>query len=73
MNSIALIESPARPKEGEKQYRYIAVLMSNVLRKNSAWDHARLAAAVEEAVRTRQAVTVDESGKSSTVSDAGKS
>ena len=73
MNSIAIIESPANPKEGETQYRYAVALMSNILRKNSAWDHARLAAAVEEAVRTRGQVSVVEKGSSGDINDAGAS
>lgn len=39
MNSLALVESPA----GQNQLSYIATLLSNVLRKNSAVDHQTLA------------------------------
>ena len=39
MNSLAIVESPA----GQNQITYIATLLSNVLRKNSAVDHQTLA------------------------------
>ena len=51
MNSVAIIESPAR---GPDQRVYLVVLMSNVLRKNSAADHAELARRIERLVRERQ-------------------
>ncbi len=44
MNSVAIIEHP----DGTK---YMVVLMSNVLKKNSASDHAALAASVDKIVR----------------------
>lgn len=71
MSSIAIVESPARAQEGRRQARYIVALMSNVLRKNSAWDHSRLGAAIEEAVQTRGAVKVEEGGTWAEISDAG--
>lgn len=71
MNSIAIVETPARPAEGVAARRYIVALMSNVLRMNSAWDHSRLAAAIDEAVRTRSATTVKEAGSATAVQDAG--
>ena len=45
--------------------RYIVALMSNVLRKNSAWDHSRLGAAIEEIVLTRRATAVRGEGSDS--------
>ena len=42
MNSAAAIESPAR----ERRLFYLVALLSNVLRKNSAADHAELARAI---------------------------
>jgi len=60
MNSIAIIETPAQAGAGQK--RYIVALISDVLRKNSAWDHARLGAAIEKMLQTRTAVTVQEEG-----------
>jgi len=71
MNSIAIVESPAQRDSAQK--RYIVVLMSNVLRKNSAWDHARLAAAVEEAVQTRGQTEVNERGTDDERAAAGRS
>lgn len=60
MNSIAIIETPAQAGLGQK--RYIVALISDVLRKNSAWDHARLGAAIEKMLLTRKAVAVQEEG-----------
>jgi hypothetical protein len=60
MNSIAIVESPAGP--GPEQRRYAVVLFSNVLRENSAWDHARLGAAIDQAVRTRAETKASTSG-----------
>ncbi len=40
--------------------RYIVALMSDLLRKNSAWDHSRLGAAIEEIVLRRRATAVRE-------------
>jgi hypothetical protein len=39
MNSFAIVESPA----GERRLHYMVMLISNVLRKNSAYDHLTLA------------------------------
>ena len=71
MNSIAIIESPAKPDHAQR--RYLVALTSNVLRKNSAWDHGRIGAAIEELVRNGNAV-VRETGsvvdiKASGISD----
>lgn len=70
MNSIAIVESPAEP--GPEQRRYIVALMSNVLRRNSAWDHSRLGAAVDEIVRTSRPTVVREDGTAEDISNAGK-
>lgn len=43
MNSVAIVESPA----GQNRLYYIATVLSNVLRKNSAQDHRDLARAVQ--------------------------
>lgn len=71
MNSIAIVEAPAKP--GPEQKRYIAVLLSNVLKVNSAWDHARLGAAIDEAVRTRKAASVRDEGDEVQKADSGRS
>ncbi len=63
MNSIAIIESPSQPVP--EQRRDIVALMSNVQRKNSAWDHSRLGAAIEEIVLRRRATVVREEGSDS--------
>lgn len=47
MNSVAIVEQP----EGAK---YIVVLMSNVLSKNSNFDHRRLAGQIDAIVRQEQ-------------------
>jgi hypothetical protein len=69
MNSVAVVEMPA--KEGQPARRYLVALMSNVLRVNSAWDHARIAAAIDEMIRTRKPAAIEEAGSSSAVKDAG--
>lgn len=50
MNSVAVVESPAR---GEEQRVYLVALMSNVLRRNSAADHAEMARRIEQLIRAR--------------------
>ena len=71
MNSIAIVESPARP--GEQQRRYLVALLSNVLKVNSAWDHSRIAAAVEEMVRTRSAAVIRDQATDRDLQNVGKS
>lgn len=71
MNSIAIIESPAR--DGAAQKRYLVALTSDVRKVNSAWDHSRLAAAIEEIVRSRRAVNVRDSGSTGDIESSGKS
>ena len=46
MNSFAIIESPA----GERRLHYMVMLISNVLRKNSAYDHLMLANRIHELI-----------------------
>lgn len=48
MNSVAIVEAPA---DGRK-YHYLVALMSNVLRRNSAYDHQTLAAGIHELITT---------------------
>ena len=71
MNSVVIIESPAKPDT--EQRRYLVALTSNVLRKNSAWDHARIGAAIEELVRHGNAVPVNDLGDNTVIRDAGLS
>ena len=47
MNSVAIVEAPA----GEKRYFYMVTLMSNVLRKNSAWGHRVLATRLHQLIK----------------------
>ena len=47
MNSVAIVESPA----GEYRLHYIATLISNVLRKNSAVDHQTLATRIHRLIQ----------------------
>jgi hypothetical protein len=54
MNSVAIIESPAKPGSNQSQKVYLVALMSNVLRKNSAEDHRDLATRIEELIRKRK-------------------
>lgn len=69
MNSIAIVESPA--ERVPEQKRYIVALISDVLKVNSAWDHSRLAAAIEEVIQTRKPVQVRERGSDAQLRDAG--
>jgi hypothetical protein len=68
MNSVAIVEGI-----GEAQPHYIAVLMSNVLKFNSAWDHSRIAAAVHETIRTHVPQTLRENASEKEMLDSGKS
>jgi hypothetical protein len=47
MNSVAIVEDPA----GENRLFYISTLISNVLRKNSANDHAAMAARIHKLIQ----------------------
>ena len=46
MNSFAIIESPA----AERRLNYMVMLISNVLRKNSAYDHLKLANQIHKSI-----------------------
>jgi hypothetical protein len=77
MNSVAIIESPARSAmqsdaPAQAPTRYIVALMSNVLRVNSAWDHSRMAAAIDKAVRTRSEVEPKEKADEAEIRAAGE-
>jgi hypothetical protein len=50
MNSVTIVENPAMPEPGQQQRVYISILMSNVLRKNSAEDHRDLATAIDRLI-----------------------
>lgn len=69
MNSVAIVESPA--VRGQDQKRYLVALMSNVLKVNSAWDHSRIAAALDQAVRTRAAAAIQDQGSAAEVKASG--
>ena len=45
--------------------------MSNILRKNSAWDHARIGAAIEALIQTSSAVNIIEDGSADAIRAAG--
>ena len=68
MNSVAAVQGQSADEPA-----YIAALMSNVLRFNSAWDHSRIAAAVHETIRTKQAQALRETASAAEISEAGKS
>ncbi len=67
MNVVVIVEWP------NESTRYIVSLMSNVLKVNSAWDHARIAVAIEEMIRTRKAASIRDEGTEQELRDAGKS
>jgi hypothetical protein len=71
MNSVVIVESPAAA--GPAQKRYLVALTSDVRKVNSAWDHSRLGAAIEEIVQTRRPVKVKDSGSAGEIKSAGKS
>ena len=68
MNSVAVVEGPP-----DSRIHYIATLMSNVLKFNSAWDHSRIAAAVHETLRTNVLQSLRENASEKEMQDAGKS
>lgn len=68
MNSVATVEG-----RQESDVRYIAVLMSNVLKFNSAWDHSRIAAATHELIKTRKPQALRETASEKEVAESGKS
>ncbi|TXS96240.1 hypothetical protein FV139_01695 [Parahaliea maris] len=53
MNALAIVEEPVEGAAGERQLHYIAVLLSNVLRRNGAVDHQRVGGAIHEMLRRR--------------------
>lgn len=69
MNSVAIVESPAR---GPDQRRYLVAIMSNVLKVNSAWDHSRIGAAIDRVVRVREAVPIVDQGSEEVQQAAGQ-
>jgi hypothetical protein len=68
MNSVAVVE-----EAGAGQPHYIAVLMSNVLKFNSAWDHSRIGAAVHETIRTNAPQSLRENATEKEMQDSGRS
>jgi hypothetical protein len=58
MNSAAVVESPAK----ERRLFYLVALLSNVLRKNSAADHAELARAIHARLRADHAAPAADAG-----------
>jgi len=53
MNSFAIVESPA----GERRLDYLVTLISNVLRKNSAYDHQTLATQIQKLLAENRPAT----------------
>ncbi len=68
MNSVAVVEGP-----GDSELHYLATLMSNVLKFNSAWDHSRIAAAVHGTMQTNVAQKLRETASETEMREAGKS
>ncbi len=68
MNSVAIVEG-----RDATEPRYIATLMSDVLRFNSAWDHSRIAAATDALVATGQSQKLRETVSDKELADVGKS
>ena len=53
MNSVAVVETEASP--GKQQLRYVVVVLSNVLKKNSAELHRDMAAEVHGIIKALHA------------------
>jgi hypothetical protein len=53
MNSVAIVETP--PKPGKTQLRYLVVVLSNVLKKNSAELHRDMATEIHRMIKARHA------------------
>ncbi len=53
MNSFAIVESPA----ADRDLHYMVMLISNVLRKNSAVDHQTLGTRIQRLMETAHAGT----------------
>jgi hypothetical protein len=70
MNSAVVIESPAGR---EPDNVYIVTMLSNVLRFNSAWDHSRFGAAIQEMMQRGEPVDVRENASASELVEAGTS
>jgi hypothetical protein len=70
MNSVVTVETPAGPTPDSV---YIVSMISNVLRFNSAWDHSRFGAAIQEMVRTREVVSVREDASAQEMQEVTKS
>jgi hypothetical protein len=71
MNSVATIEYPPAVENPERLYT--VALISNVLKFNSAWDHSRSAAAIDEMIRTRGRVTLREAVSARELEEVTKS
>ncbi len=59
MNSFAIIESPA----GERRLHYMVMLISNVLRKNSAYDHLTLATRIHDLIDAAHPAEADQAAR----------
>lgn len=66
-NDASSADSSANPTA------YIAALMSNVLRVNSAWDHSRIAAATHAIMLTGKPQALRESASAHEIREAGTS
>ena len=52
MNSVAIVETPALPAPGQTQRVYLVAMTSNVLRRNSAWDHREIAGEIDRLIES---------------------
>ncbi len=50
MHSVAIIEAPATPEPGQQQRVYVLSMMSNVLKVNSASEHAEIGSAIDRLI-----------------------
>ncbi len=52
MNSVVIVET----EEDGRDIHYIVAVLSNVLRKNSVWEHRALASRIHQIVRSQHPV-----------------
>ncbi len=55
MHAVAIVESPARPAPGERQRVYLLSMMSNVLKVNSAGEHAEMGTRIHRLIESLHA------------------
>ncbi len=60
MHSVAIVEAPSSTGTGRPDRVYLVSMMSNVLKANSAGEHAAIAAQIEQALRANHPIPASE-------------